>query len=104
MKTVLAFVLMFATAPAFASQIGCATTISIDVSQMLHANPKTNEVVQEVIPQADYTNLATYLVISAPPANGQPGIPSKTTWLVVVRKGPLATCTVEQVLEDTHVE
>ena len=90
---------------ASASQIGCETSVSISVAQALHNNPKTNEVVDadSITLDKSYESVSVYKVTSSSPAD-QIGIPSRTEWIVITTAGPMATCSVENVLEDSHVE
>ncbi len=98
------FLLTLATMThAFASMIGCEDTVSITVAQQLHADPKTNEVVESVTLEKAYELVSIYKVTSAAPAD-QVGLPSRSEWIVVTTAGPQATCFVQTVLQDWHVE
>ena len=100
LKVLFAMVSLFSVG-ANASQIGCATTISISVAQMLQ---NTNEVVDgDAKLEKDFSSVAVYSVQSGAP-KGQIGIPSRTNWIVVVRKGPQATCDVEEVFLDASAK
>lgn len=76
--------------------------MSISVSQMLHADPKSNEVLTEVqpVPQRVFGELSIWVAYSS----GNGGIPSNSKWAVITRKGPQGTCTVENVILDTNVQ
>jgi hypothetical protein len=87
---------------ASASELSCEKTVSLSVGKMLNIDETTNEVVEEVVLDKEYSELVVYLVKSSPP-KGQMGVPSHSSWLVVARKGPQATCSVESVVLDTKV-
>lgn len=105
MKSLLLAALLFSPVASFASAIGCPTTIQIAVTQKL-VDEGSTETIRSVTPvESPFSELSVYLVSTGVdyPA-GIVGIPYATTYLVVTRKGPMSTCSVESVVKDLQAQ
>lgn len=100
MKAILVGLALLAPGVAAASEVGCPTTVSLKLAQRL-AEEKSNEVVNNVfeVQQSSFSELMVFVAVSSSP-RGFEGIPYATTWAVIARKGPQATCTVESIVKD----
>jgi hypothetical protein len=101
MKMLLIVGLLLSSQISFASQLGCATTITNTVNQLLQKD-KSCETITRVtlVPQKTFTKLALYEARTA----CDNGSLAASTWAVLVANGPQATCEVQSVVLESHGE
>ena len=85
-----------------ASTKNCEQTVSISVSQMLHADPTSSEIVHWVRLDKSYIDLSVWLVGSGTKEVIRDVPVSGSYWLVTTRQVDNTACIVEQIILDAR--
>jgi hypothetical protein len=100
--TVIALLLTFGF-QSLASEVACPTTIQLAVSAKLAKLNRKNEkagVPQLASAKGAFQQLAVFRV----DADSSTLLPSRSSWLVVVKSGPMGTCQAVAVIQDRDVQ
>ena len=103
MKSILVLGAILVGSQAFASPVGCNTTIQVGVAAKLEALNRSHEVVgvpRTVVDERIFKNHGVYRVT----AISGSALPSRSTWLVVVKRHRWGSCSIVNAVMDVDIQ